>query len=220
LTTLANKEYVIYTELFLGGLGPQMNSSSEERIDVIEQLFNSLQTGDLDTFNEIIVPIRGRVIRLAQQRLQIEDVEDVVQQTLSTFWEKRLSVHDSEHLLPFLLQILRNKLGDSYRRKKRQRKMLRAYKEHLNSTQNKIPKNPEHHLEEQELEEVLREAIAICAAENQLWGKVLQLLQQGLSRDEIRRELGNIPMATVYTRIHRARKRLMRILEEEFGIKI
>ena len=63
-------------------------------------------------------------------------------------------------------------------------------------------------------------AIDICAAENQLWGRILQLLQEGKSREEIRQELGDIPMATVYTRIYRARQRLMEILKEEFGVEI
>jgi len=200
-----------------GELLSPINSGSN---GAIEELFDLLQTEDLDSFNEVFLPIRGRIIRLAQQRLQREEVEDVVQQTLSTFWEKRQSVCSPEHLLPFLFQILRNKLGDAYRRKKRQKKARFAMFERLDSLQTQIPPNPEKLLEEKELEKIIKEAIEFCAAENMLWGRIIQLLQEGRSREEIRKELGDIPMATVYTRIHRARQHLIKILKEEFGVEI
>jgi DNA-directed RNA polymerase specialized sigma24 family protein len=90
----------------------------------------------------------------------------------------------------------------------------------LDSLQDPGAPPPELLLEKKELEKILREAIDICAAENRLWGKVLQLLRDGRSREDIRKELGSIPMATVYTRIYRARQRLMEILKDEFGVEI
>ena len=79
-----------------------MHSEDKVQKSIIEKLYNLLQTGDLDTFGEVITPVRGRIVHLAQQRLQRDDVEDVVQQTLSTLWEKRSSVRDPEHLMPYL----------------------------------------------------------------------------------------------------------------------
>ena len=90
----------------------------------------------------------------------------------------------------------------------------------MDSLKNPGSADPELLLEEKELEKVLREAIDICAAENRLWGKILQLLKEGKSREEIRKELGDIPMATVYTRIYRARQRLLTILKDEFGVEV
>jgi RNA polymerase sigma-70 factor (ECF subfamily) len=174
----------------------------------------------LDSYNEALSPIRGRIVRLAQYRLQKDEVEDVVQQTLSTLWEKRSSVRDPDHLLPFLLRILRNKLGDSYRRKSRKKETRVPDIELLDSPEDRTSSNPQNLLEEKELMETLKKAIDICAAENHLWGRILQLLQEGKSREDIRKELGEIPMATVYTRIYRARQRLMAILKEEFGVEI
>lgn len=147
-------------------------------------------------------------------------MEDVVQQTLSTLWEKRSSVRDPDHFLPFLLRILRNKLGDSYRRKSREKETRVPDIELLDSPGDTVSSNPQNLLEEKELKEILTKAIDICAAENHLWGRILELLQEGKSREEIRKELGDIPMATVYTRIYRARQRLMAILKEEFGVEI
>ena len=66
----------------------------------------------------------------------------------------------------------------------------------------------------------MEKVIETCTEENRIWGRVLQLLQQGRSREEIREELGGIAMASVYTRIHRARKRLSEILKEDFDLDL
>jgi RNA polymerase sigma factor (sigma-70 family) len=197
-----------------------LNPKTTEQQSIIKKLFALLQTEDMESFGEIISPIRGRIVRLAQQRLQRDEVEDVAQQTLSTLWERRSSVRDPDHLMPFLFQILRNKMGDSYRRKRYQHQIRVMKTEPMDSLKDSQATNPELLLEEKELENVLKEAIEICAAENRLWGKILQLLQEGKSREEIRKELGDIPMATVYTRIYRARQTLMKILKDDFGVEI
>jgi RNA polymerase sigma factor (sigma-70 family) len=199
---------------------PLLDPRVKEQETIIRRLFALLQTGDFDSFGEVISPIRGRIVRLSQQRLQRDEVEDVVQQTLGTLWEKRSLVNDPDQLMPFLFQILRNKMGDFYRRKQYQQQIRVMKNEPMDSLKDSEATNPELLLEEKELENVLKEAIDLCAAENRLWGKILQLLREGKSREEIRKELGDIPMATVYTRIYRARQMLMKILKDEFGVEI
>ncbi|MGB3861402.1 MAG: hypothetical protein WA915_04925 [Candidatus Aminicenantaceae bacterium] len=90
----------------------------------------------------------------------------------------------------------------------------------MESLQDRESANPEILFLEKELEKILQEAIDMCAAENRLWGKILQLLREGKSREEIRKELGDIPMATVYSRIYRARQILIRILKDEFEVEL
>lgn len=197
-----------------------METGSKKQSTTIEKLYTLLQTGDLDGFDEAFGAIRQKIVRLVQKRLQRDEVEDVVQQTLSTLWEKRTSVRGPDHLMPFIFQILRNKLGDAYRRKKTKMETHVSGSKVLDSIENPTVETPELRLEEKELGKILRDAIDICAAENGTWGKVLRLLQQGLSREEIQRELGDIPMSTVYTRIYRARQSLMKILKDEFGVEI
>jgi RNA polymerase sigma factor (sigma-70 family) len=197
-----------------------LGSGNRGQRTTIEKLYSLLQTDDLDSFGEAFDSIREKIVRLAQKKLQREEVEDVVQQTLSTLWEKRTSVRNSEHLMPFIFQILRNKLGDTYRRTKKKKETYLSGPKPLNSLKNPHADTPEFRLEEKELGRILRDAIDICAAENGTWGKVLRLLQRGLSREEIQKELGNIPMSTVYTRIYRARQSLMKILKDEFGVEI
>jgi RNA polymerase sigma-70 factor (ECF subfamily) len=197
-----------------------LNTADKVQKSTIEALFDLLHGDDLDSFGKVFAPIRGRIVRLAQYRLQREDVEDVVQQTLSTFWEKRSAVRDPEHILPFIFKILRNKLGDSYRRKGRQQEIHIEDAKAVNALQDTAAANPGLLLEEKEFERILKEAISICAAENGSWGRILQLLREEQPRKQIRKELGNIPMATVYTRVYRARQRLLRILKDEFGVEI
>ena len=197
-----------------------METGIKEQRTSIEKLYTLLQTNDLDSFDEAFGPIRRKIVRLAQKRSQRDEVEDVVQQTLSTLWEKRTSVRSPDHLMPFIFQILRNKLGDTYRQKKRNTETQISEPKILNSLKNPPSDTPEFRLEEKELGRILRDAINLCAAENGTWGKVLKLLQEGLSREEIQKELGDIPMSTVYTRIHRARQSLMKILKDEFGVEL
>ena len=111
-------------------------------------------------------------------------------------------------------------MGDSYRRKQYQQQIRVIKTDPMDSFKDPEATNPALLLEEKELEKVLKEAIDICAVENRMWGKILQLLREGKSREEIHKELGNIPMATVYTRIYRARQTLMKILKDEFGVEI
>ncbi|MGD8540215.1 MAG: sigma-70 family RNA polymerase sigma factor, partial [Candidatus Aminicenantes bacterium] len=165
-----------------------MDPTARKQRTIIDKLYALLQTGDLESFGEVISPIRGRIVRLAQQRLQKDEVEDVVQQTLSTLWEKRSSVRDSDQLMPFLFQILRNKMGDSYRRKRYQQKIRVTKTDTMDTLKDSDATNPELLLEGKELENVLKEAIDLCATENRLWGKILQLLREGKSREEIRKE--------------------------------
>jgi RNA polymerase sigma factor (sigma-70 family) len=194
--------------------------ANEEHTSTIEKLFINLQEDDFESFSKALSPIRRQIIKLAQQRLHDDDVEDVVQQTLSVFWEKRRSVQKPEYLMSCLFSILRNKVGDVYRRRDRQKKYLVGSNKQVDAVADPSGSNPERLYEGKELERILKEAIEICAAENQLWGKVLQLLKDGRTRDEICRELGNIPIATVYSRIYRARQHLIKILRDEFGVEI
>jgi RNA polymerase sigma factor (sigma-70 family) len=197
-----------------------LETGNREQRTTIEKLYSSLQIGDRDSYDEAFSSFRQQIVRLAQKRLQRDEVEDVVQQTMSTLWEKRTSVLDPEHLMPFIFQVLRNKLGDTYRRKKLKKETHVSGPKVLDSLKTPTAETPELLLEEKELGRILRDAIDICAAENGTWGKVLKLLQEGLSREEIQRELGDIPMSTVYTRIFRARQSLMKILKDEFGVEI
>jgi len=168
----------------------------------------------------LLPPVRERLFQLAKRRVGEGRAEEIVQETLATVWEKRADVRDADHFLPFLFQVLRHKVGGAYLRSRRSR-IQRASAEDIENVPADPPSgNPESLMEAEEMRGILAEAIEACAGQNRTWGRVLQLLGEGRSPMEIRDELGQIPMATVHTRIHRARKRLKEILREQHQIEL
>jgi RNA polymerase sigma factor (sigma-70 family) len=185
-----------------------------------ERLFAALREGDEDALRVLLPPLRERLTRFAKLNLRGELAEEVAQETLRTLWEKRSSIEDAGHVLPFLFQVLRHKIGNAYQRARLERASFPSGVEAHDPPAGPRPTDPDRVLEGRELDRILREAIRRCAAENRTWGRILQLLREERSPSEIRRELGDIPMATVHTRIFRARKRLREILREEFRLDV
>ena len=186
----------------------------------IEELFDALQGGDEEALERLLPPLRVTLTRVAKRRLGGQDVEDVVQETLGTLWKKRESIRERRHLLPFILQILRNKIGNTYLRPRRQRG-TRSGEGRLES----VPANPEtvHPealLAAAEFDDIVTKAVGKCAAENPGFGEILRLLREGRSPADIRGELGSIPMGAVRTRICRARQRLREVLREDFQVDL
>jgi DNA-directed RNA polymerase specialized sigma24 family protein len=186
----------------------------------IEGLFEALRRGDGNALHVLLPPLRVRLTRLAKQRLEGEEAEEVVQETLGTLWEKRLSVRDPGHLLPFLLQTLRYKIGNAYLRARRERSRRSDEDGLPEAAADPSKVHPEALLAASEAESIVARAIQACAAESQVLGEVLQHLREGKSPGEIQRALGNPPMGTVRTRICRARKRLREILREDFHLDL
>jgi RNA polymerase sigma-70 factor (ECF subfamily) len=186
----------------------------------IEMLFDALRSGDESALEQFLPPLRERISRLAKRRLgDAQLAQEVVQETLSAVWAKRESIRGPDHLLPFLFQTLRHKIGSCYLRARREKLSMAELQSHDRATPPESS-NPERIVETRELERSVAAAIQKCSVEHQMWGKVLQLLQNGRSPQEIRSALGDIPMATVHTRIHRARARLMEILRDDFQIEL
>jgi len=186
----------------------------------IDLLFDALHRGHEEDLRRLIPPLQERLTALAKERLRGQlPAEDVVQETLATLWEKRASVRSSRHLLPFVFQVLRNKIGNVYSKARRVSDNPGRDVRIETVAADPASSGPESEARANELERILDAALSRCAAEHPLWGKVLELVRAGRSPAEIREEL-DIPMATVHTRIHRARKRLREILENDYGMKL
>ena len=185
-----------------------------------EELFDALRSGDEQALERLLPPLRERIARLAKRRLgEAVLAQEAVQETLSEVWAKRSSIRDADHLLPFLFQTLRHKIGSCYLRARRERERTAD----LQAGDRAAPSeagNPERIAETEELRHSVAMAIEKCAAEHRMWGEVLRLLQSGRSAHEIRDALGDVPMATIHTRIHRARARLREILRDDFQIDL
>jgi RNA polymerase sigma factor (sigma-70 family) len=184
-----------------------------------ESLFVALQNDDEAALRALLPPLRGRLQAIAKQRLAESLAEDTVQDTLTTLWTKRDALRSAGHVLPFIFQTLRNKIGNAYLQAKRRAKVS-ASSHHGEQESSRVAMDPESALEGEEFERKVELAIERCAAENETWGVVLRMLRAGHSPAKIRESLGDIPMATVHTRIFRARQRLKQILREEYDIDL
>ena len=184
-----------------------------------EDLFNALQAGDREALRALLPPLRERLQALAKQRLSEPLAEDMVQETLTTLWERRDALGGADHVLPFVFQTLRNKIGNVYLRAKRRSEIAGnpgpGGHELLHPA-----RHPQAIVEGREFERTVGRAIGRCAAEHEQWGAVLTMLKQGRTVAEIRESFGDTPMATVHTRIFRARQRLKQILREDYDIDL
>lgn len=184
-----------------------------------ENLFDALRRGDGRALEQFLPPLRERIVRLAKERLgDAQTAQEVTQETLSAMWAKRESIRDPDHVLPFVFQTLRHKIGNCYLRARREKLRVAGLRSHDGATSSEAG-NPERIAEAHELERSITAAIEKCAAEHVMWGKILRLLRSGRTAREIRSALDDVPMATIHTRIHRARARLMEILRDEFQIE-
>jgi len=184
-----------------------------------ESLFVALQNDDEAALRALLPPLRGRLQAIAKQRVAESLAEDTVQDTLTTLWRKRNALESADHVLPFIFQTLRNKIGNAYLQAKR-RAEVSASSQPGEQGLPRVAMDPESALEGEEFERIVELAIERCAAENETWGVVLRMLRAGHSPAKIRESLGDIPMATVHTRIFRARQRLKQILREEYDIDL
>jgi RNA polymerase sigma-70 factor (ECF subfamily) len=185
-----------------------------------EKLFDALRRGDNRALEELLPPLRERIARLAKERLgDAQTAQEVTQETLSAMWTKRESIRDPDHVLPFVFQTLRHKIGSCYLRTRREKLRVTGLQSHISATSPEAG-NPERIAEARELERSITAAIEKCAVEHVMWGKILQLLRSGRTPQEIRSALGDVPMATIHTRIHRARARLIDILRDEFQVEL
>ncbi len=182
----------------------------------LEPLLAALRAGDEDALHELLPILRERLASVAKRRLEGEEAEEVVQDTLTTLWQKRDSVTSGRHLLQFVFQTLRYKIGNVYRA--RQRHDTTELPERVGLSSGGWWQ-PDSAARSEEFERILDLAIARCAGENELWGRILGWLRAGHGAAGVRRLLGDVPMATAHTRIHRARTRLREILQDEHGVE-
>jgi RNA polymerase sigma factor (sigma-70 family) len=186
----------------------------------IDDLFDALQKGDDRAMEALLPRLRERISHVAKQRLGGARVEDVVQETLTTLWEKRDSIDVPGRVLPFLFRVLRNKIGNAYMRVRREqeREGDRGALEEFPG--DPVTDDPGVLFENDELQRSIEKALQVCVNENAVQGRVLLLLFEGRTASEISTELGGTPVSTVRTIIHRGRKRLKEILMRDFKIAL
>lgn len=85
---------------------------------MLEKLIKKAQKGDKDAFETIIKTYQKELYKIAKIRLNsIEDIEDVIQETIFSAYKSINKLKDSSKTKSWLITILINKCNDYYKRK-------------------------------------------------------------------------------------------------------
>ena len=150
--------------------------------------------------------LRSRCLREARRVLPRAEAEEAVQEALVRAWRLRAACREQEAPLPWLLEITRNES-----RRLLARRARRFDRERVDAAP---PDRPGHDRE-------LAEAATRVTVEQALRNldhadrRLLRLrYAEDLTQAEVARRLG-VPEGTAKVRLHRARRRLRRLLDED-----
>ena len=157
-----------------------------------------------------IAAIREALHKLALLRIHFDDVEDLVQDTLLTIIAKPPSSELDKGLLVWSLGILRNKVGNYYRKSNRHSTVDNAGVGEKAWSQKSVSfPSPESKAFDTELRTLVREKVAELPPSQR---EVMELLVAGFDSREIVSHLRPERYQNVINRIHRGRKKLAREL--------
>lgn len=168
--------------------------------------------------NEINDDLRARILNLVKYRLyklqknlkkdrvEIEDdAEDITQETLKIYWDKYSKNTEYELNMRIINKITRNKIGNYI--KSKQLMLLDEQTE----PEDKKNSQPDELIEESELRENIFKSIKGL---NKNCQKIIELLLNGDTRDELLSNFIGLPINTVDSHIHRCREKLRKKLQE------
>jgi RNA polymerase sigma factor (sigma-70 family) len=160
--------------------------------------------------DEEIAAIRGVLWKLAVVRiLNHEDVEDLVQETLLTIVAKPPASELEKGLLVWSLGILRNKVGNYYRKSHRYALLEKIKPDTQQWATRPIASSPETKASDKELIAIVSEKVAEMPSPER---EVMELLVAGLDSGEIATHLHPERYQNVINRLHRGRKKLAKEL--------
>jgi RNA polymerase sigma factor (sigma-70 family) len=168
---------------------------------------NSSKVKPSDWLEDEIADIRKTLWKSAVLRINLDDVEDLVQDTLLTMVAKPPADDLAKGLLVWSLGILRNKVGNYYRKCNRYQSLDRLGK--AEQPQQRPASSPESTLSDTELRTIIREKISEMPPGLR---KVMEMLAAGLDSNEIVAELQPERYQNIINRLHRGRKKLAKEL--------
>lgn len=158
--------------------------------------------------DEWLRSLRRRLVELARRRVGVDDVEDVVQAALRVIAERGLDGKSSDvdglPPLAWCFQVLRNTIGNHYKRERTRRA--------------RVDSEAGLELVEDPRADVLR-VLALERTLEELRGKdeqcaaLLEGAMEGLSAEELARDRG-LPINALYQRLYRCRRRFREMLRE------
>jgi len=180
----------------------------------LARLLARAQQGQPEAREDIFFFLRARFLALAKHRLVREDAEDVVQETLIVVHDHFSEFKTVEGLLAFTNEVMRNKIGNFYRKRDRQKRY------HI--TWGAVPELVyylEGELDAAELDRILRKAIDQLGEKSPICRAILLGLREGLSAGELSRWL-RLSRSQIDDRVFRCRRALRRLLLKDYGLQV
>jgi RNA polymerase sigma factor (sigma-70 family) len=177
-----------------------------EDIQGIEDLLIKATAGNETAENELFSKLHARFLNIAQHRIwsptsdNRKEAEDIVQNSMETILEKYKTMKYQKGFLNWTFGILRNKIGDYFRRKKR-----------ISVIDNNIKDLSQQDPSSDELKNVIIESLNKLPMECK---KILWFLIDGYSVKEIINMFLGENRNKIDSKIHRCRKNLKRILDD------
>jgi len=143
-----------------------------------------------------------------------QDAEDVVQETLIVVNDHFSEFVTVERLLAFTNKVMRNKIGNFYRKRDRQR--------HYQVEWDKIPDlvyYMDEELDAAELDRIIQKAIDQLGEKSPVCRAILLGLREGLSIGELSRWLG-LSRPKIDNQVFRCRRALRRILLKDYNLQV
>ena len=179
-----------------------------------EQLIGRFQSGDEGAYIELVNRYKDRLINFVYQFLgDIEQAEDVVQDTMLKLYEKKHYYREIAKFSTWIYTIARN-LANTELRKRKRRKTTNLSQMTREEREYDIPAvqpNLDQNLQNEFIRERIQEAIKKLP-EHSKSVIILRDIQE-LSYDDISNIVG-VPLGTVKSRINRARLQLQAELQD------
>lgn len=171
------------------------------------------QKGHEEATEQIFAFLRTRLLAIARYRVP-EVAEDTVQETLVIVHNRLPEFEALEGLLAFANQVLRNKIGNIYQGRERQ-KNKQLDMEGVAEPQYQINDD----LQAVELDRILRNSIHKLGEKRPTCKAILSCLYDGFDTSEISVTLG-IPKSRLKVSTFRCREALREILVQEYGMQV
>ncbi|MFQ6103672.1 MAG: RNA polymerase sigma factor [Candidatus Glassbacteria bacterium] len=156
-------------------------------------------------YETLLSLLEQRITSVARKRVPGWAVQDIVQDTLLVLLRKLSTLRSHDEILPLTFTILRNMIGNHYQGEKTEKK-YRA----------KDFEDPAYdHLEKIETYIYQSEILELCNNLDGDFSRIVKMVLDGYSQDEITKEMGLKTKEALYSRVHRGRKLIKQALKEK-----
>ena len=181
-----------------------------------KELINSALSGDKLAENKLFTNLHARFLSVAQHRIwnpqkdssEINrNAEDIVQETLEVIFKNYKQVKFSAGFLQYAFGVLRNKIGDYFRKQRKED----TVKIPLDGNDFSDDENLDNNIYASELRESILSSISKLGLESQ---KIILALMEGYTAGGMIGMLGNLPRGTLDSKLFRVRRQLKNLLKK------